>query len=115
MPKDLQMLHRAAAVASKRRDQRSFLVGAVGLRADGALVHAHNGADTDVSATIHAEVRLSKKLDVGATVWVARAARLNGQLALAKPCPNCERVLRRNGVRRVVYSTGPDSFEVLNL
>jgi len=111
---DLGLLEQAARLGSKRKDERSFWVGALGLRADGAFVSSYNGAARDKCAMIHAETRLCSKLDVGAIVWVARASR-NGDLAMAKPCHNCERMLRRRGVRKVVYSTGPDSFEVLQL
>lgn len=112
--KDLDLLSQAARLGSKRKDERSFWVGALGLRADGTFVASYNGAARDKCPHIHAETRLCSKLDVGATVWVARAAR-NGDLAMAKPCPNCERVMRNKGVRRVVYSTGPASFEVMQL
>jgi hypothetical protein len=114
MAKDFDILMRTAGIASKRRDLRSFLVGATGLRSDGAMVHAYNGAAPDKCAHIHAEARLCAKLDVGATVWVARATK-DGSLALAKPCANCERIMRRKGVKRVIFSTGPDSYEVMNL
>ena len=68
MARDYELLNRAANIARKRKDQRSFLVGAIGKRSDGVLVCAYNGAAQDKCATIHAEVRLCSKLDVGATV-----------------------------------------------
>ena len=111
--RDFDLLWEAARLAFKRKDMRSHYVGAIGWRADGTRVRAHNSPAPEKEPSIHAEARLVHKLDVGATVWVARMSRI-GQLALAKPCPNCERALRGRGVRRVYYSTGPDSFEFLD-
>lgn len=111
--KDRTLLRRAAEHAAKRRDERSYFVGAVGLRSDGAFVVASNGPSMAPCPSTHAEARLAQKLDMGATVWVARMTR-GGNLALAKPCPNCERLLRLRGVERVVYSTGPTTYETLS-
>lgn len=115
MSRELEILSKVAAYAARRNDQRSYFVGAMGLRADGASVISCNGPATNKSAVIHAETRLSAKLDVGATVWVARSRRSDGALALAKPCPNCERVLRNRGVKKVFYSVSPNEYGVLNL
>lgn len=112
--KDFERLVEAGCFATRRRDRRAYYVGAIGLRSDGALVRATNGPAERPFPAIHAEARLIQKLDVGATVWVARSLK-NGHLALAKPCPDCERALRRRGVKKVIYSTGPQAFEVLNL
>lgn len=114
MTRDRNYLYKAALVASKRKDQRSFWVGAIGRRSDGVHVCSYNGAAQNKCAEIHAEARLCLKLDVGATVWVARMSK-NGEMANAKPCPNCERILRKKGVKKVIYTTGPTEYEVLNL
>ena len=107
-------LEEAARLAARDRDGRSYFVGAVGLRRDGARVAARNGHARFPEPAAHAEARLCQKLDVGATVWVARMTS-GGRWALAKPCPHCEVTLRRRGVARVVYTTGPDSYEVVSL
>ena len=112
--RDIDILMRTAGIAAKKRDMRSFRVGAAGLRTDGVMVYAYNGAAPNKCAEIHAETRLCKKLGMGAIVWVARATK-DGQLALAKPCANCQRTLRRRGVLKVIYSTGPDDYEVMIL
>ena len=112
--RDWDILWEAANLAFKRRDKRSHFVGAIGVRADGTRVASYNSPAPMKEPSIHAEARLSRKLDVGATVWVARMS-CNGHLAMAKPCPRCEKALRLRGVRRVIYSTGPESFECLDL
>lgn len=111
--RDLDRLRMAAKLAA-RRDGRSYLVGAVGERHDGVVVASRNGFSRMPVPASHAEARLCLKLDVGATVWVARVTR-DGHFALAKPCAPCEERLRSRGVRRVVYTTGPGEYEVLRL
>lgn len=111
--KDIDRLRQAAQRASKL-DGRSYLVGAIGRREDGAVVSARNGFSGDPVFEAHAEARLCRKLDAGATVWVARVTR-DGCFALAKPCPSCEERLRSKGVARVVYTTGPGAYDVLHL
>lgn len=55
--------------------------------------------------SIHAEHSALLGVDAqGADLLVYRALR-NGATALAKPCPDCWRLLRRAGVRRVYYTT----------
>jgi tRNA(Arg) A34 adenosine deaminase TadA len=113
----------------EERDERTFWVGAVGVRTDGALVTARNGAVRGVSMSAgvpkscrwHAEGRLVRKLDKGSTVYVARVLRQDFTFTLAKPCVLCERRLRSHGVRTVYYSVGHDHdsssplFQRLNL
>lgn len=113
--RDENYLALAGRYGSKRRDMRTFHVGAVGLRADGAVVYARNEAKERQAGDAHAEARLAQKLDVGAEVWVARVSREDGSMKIAKPCKHCERALRRRGVRRVVYTTGPNTFDWLLL
>lgn len=72
-----------------------------------------NGCSTDVAPTAHAEARLAKKLDVGSVVYVARVRCDNGKLAMSKPCPHCERILKNRGVKRVTYTIGENEFGVL--
>ena len=101
-------------------DVREALIGAIGERADGVVVFARNSAVLDTTgntgepfcfAPCHAEWRLAKKLDTGSTVYVARV-RKDGTLAMARPCGDCERVLRSRKVVRVYYTVGPTSYGV---
>lgn len=112
--RDIDTLRFVAQMASDRRDERHFRIGALGVRKDGAVVFSQNGPALNKCPRIHAEVRLSGKLDVGSKVWVARQTS-DGELAMAKPCKNCERTLRTRGVRRVIYSIGPSEYGILDL
>lgn len=100
----------AHAVANSRMgaNGRKFLLAAVGLRKDGALVVSTNGGTPgERTPSAHAEARLARKLDVGAKVFVARTLK-NGTVANARPCENCQRLLRNKGVRIVHYTIGPN-------
>jgi tRNA(Arg) A34 adenosine deaminase TadA len=102
-------LHLAAEYATRRQDERGYYLGAIGVRADGAIAHAVNGPALDRFPQAHAESRLARKLTPRSTVFVARVTRA-GELAMARPCPDCWRSLGARGVERVVYSTGPNTF-----
>lgn len=94
-------------------DARNFWLGAAGLRADGALVRARNGPSKQVEPSAHAETRLIRKLDLGATVFVARISRATGQWALAKPCEGCKYRLLAKGVKKIYYTIGPNEYGVI--
>lgn len=110
----------AAAEAAKRNDRkgkdpRGFLIGAVGVRADGVLVSSKNVAATDLAPNHHAEARLARKLTPNSTVWVARVLRASTDWAMARPCQGCQNRMKSVGVQRVVYTIGPNEWGVLIL
>jgi len=106
------MLELAAKVAVKRKDKRAFLLGAVGVRKDNALVHARNEGSAEPTPTGHAEVRLCRKLGLDSpVVYIARYSKGKNGFAMAKPCSNCLAVLKAHRVKVIVFTTGPDSFE----
>jgi tRNA(Arg) A34 adenosine deaminase TadA len=112
------MLCLAASVANERnvkRDKRSFLLGAVGMRNDGVIVSARNLAAADVTPAAHAEARVVRKLTCNSIVWVARVSRNNGCWALARPCENCQRRMRTAGVKKVFYTIAPNEWGVIQL
>ena len=107
-----------AAVCAKpsRNPNRNFYIGAVGLRNDGTLVTASNGSVQGDSRiwSCHAEIRLIRKLDTGATVFVARVNK-RGDWRIAKPCANCMKALKGRRVVRVYYTMAPGKYGMLNL
>lgn len=95
----------------KKEVKRTFNVCAIGIRSDGAIVVSQNGSDRIRNPNIHAEARLVNKLDYGATVYVIRC-RADGSFGIAKPCPNCEQLLRNARVKQVFYTIDSDgNFE----
>lgn len=102
----------AGDFALSRNDRRIYKLGCVAVRSDGALVKARNGPTITPEPFIHAEARISTKIDHEASVFVARA-REDGTFAMAKPCALCMMFLMSKRVKRVYYTTGPDTYECI--
>lgn len=110
-----RMLKLAARASRVRKDERQFCLCAVAERNDGTTVMAVNLPVADGPRPYaHAEARLSRKLDRGATVFVARTT-ATGAWANARCCEDCERALRNAYVKRVYYTVGPGEYGVLRL
>lgn len=105
----------AGKVATLKDDRRTHRLGAVGLRSDGVMVLASNGpVKSDVLLPAgHAEVRLCRKMDKHGTVFVVRMS--PSGYALARPCPTCQRALKRKKVERVYYTINNNEYGVLSL
>ena len=113
MSVDKRMLSLAATVAREalnRQDNRSFRLGAVGMRNDGVIVFSRNIAATDVTPSAHAEARVIKKLTPESFVWVARISRNTEEWALARPCWRCLNQLKTAGVKKVIYTISPNEW-----
>lgn len=105
----------AAMTARSKADERTFFLGAVGIRKDGAMVKALNGPTQIPNRLAHAEARLCRKLDVGSVVYVARVSVSTGQFAISKPCNSCVKIMKSKGVKKVYYTIGPDHYGVMEL
>lgn len=114
MNKVRKFLNVAAKIARMREDDRNFFIGAVAVRADDVTVYAYNGAPKYPTPEHHCEARIARKLDQGATVYVARTT-ADGKWALSKPCSGCERALRRAYVKKVYYTIRPNEYGCLEL
>lgn len=99
----------AGKIAAKGQ-KRSFSLGAVARRKDGVIVQSFNGPTRFPEKGAHAEQRLSKKVDVGSVVYVARILQSDGSFAMAKPCDSCMRALISRGVKRVYWTVAPNEF-----
>lgn len=89
------LLSQAVLLASRTRfrDGRSYTLGSVGVRTDGAIVQSTNGWSVGPNPRMHAESRLLRKLGRGGRLYVARVRR-DGSIAMAKPCKGCALMLR---------------------
>lgn len=112
--KKLPYLLRLAAGVIGPVDKRVHRIGAVAERSDGVIVHARNGSNKEVTPEAHAEARLLRKAGLGATVYVTRVCK-GGRLGLAKPCPNCQALLKSARVTRVYYTIGDSEYGVMEL
>lgn len=98
-----------AKLASSKEDERSFLLGAVGIRKDGVMVQATNGPSRLPCRQAHAEARLCRKLTPGSIVYVVRVRLADGKFGMARPCHSCQKILKSKGIKKVYYSI--NSFE----
>lgn len=112
-PHAKRLFREAVEYASARDDHREHIIGAVGIRQDGAMVYARNGAANHPLPATHAEWRLCRKLDRGSVVYVARL-RPSGEFGLARPCGTCYAMLKSTGVSQVLYTTDDQGFEIVN-
>lgn len=90
-------------------------------------MNAYTAIMTDTDCfSIHAEVaaifRARQKTDLrGCKMFVARITKDNkitqarGQVALAMPCKTCMRAIANYGIKRVIYTIGPNEFGTLNI
>lgn len=102
----------AKITAAKSPDRRRYRLGAVGIRNDGVIVKSKNIPNILPEFEAHAEVRLCKKLTPGSVVYVVRIDSKN-KLVLARPCKNCQRVMRLKGVKKCYYSISEKEHGVI--
>ena len=108
------------AIPNNKLDKRSFWLGAIGLRSDGVSVCSKNGASafsTSVEAYhftphSHAEGRVVRKLGKHGIVYVARVARKDKTLAMARPCSMCRILLRSYKVKKVFYTIDNNHYGI---
>ena len=127
MCKEVRCL-RMAARAAEQSGHETFRHGAVLIKGGSVLNIAAN-SDNHTSfgqrfrsdpgrATHHAETAcilgLDKTIPQGATVYVARVNRA-GEWKKSKPCSMCHEVLKFVGVKKVVYTTGPNQWDAYKI
>lgn len=118
----LHLLHQAAEVAlpSSDIDYRDYWLGAVGVREDGVIVSAKNGAASfrttiksyQLLPTSHAEGRVLRKLGKGGTIFVARVSKKDRCWAMARACSICQVQLKAAKVKRVYYTIDSNHYGV---
>ena len=110
----MKLLNLAAKIAASSRSpliKKDYLLAAIVKRKDGALVSSTNGLTVTPQPSAHAEARVLRMADFGATLYVVRILR-NGEWAMAKPCSKCQAYIRSKGIVRVYYSIGKDEYGV---
>ena len=118
----LPLLMQASRVAipNNKLDKRSFWLGAIGIRHDGVQVFSKNGASA-FSASVeshhftphsHAEGRVVRKMGKAGTIYVARVARKDRSLAMARPCSMCRCLLKSHNIKKVYYTIDNDHYGI---
>jgi len=103
----------AGKIASSKDDGRSFLLGSIAIRKDGAIVKALNGPSQEPNRLAHSEYRISRQLDIGATVYVARVRLMDGSFGMARPCSSCMKVLRSKRVAKIYYTINDNEYGII--
>jgi len=94
---------------------KHYLFGAIGIRSDGKVVMSSNIPNQGQDVNCHAEARLSKKLDKGSVVYVARVSKDGRHFRPAKPCVECQRKLKGKSVQKVYYTIDDATWGILYL
>jgi cytidine deaminase len=115
MRKDIMNFFKiAATIAVKRKDKRSFYLGAIGVRKDGTVVYGVNSRTKEPERKMHAEYKAAKKMDQGGIVYVARVLQSDGKFALAKPCVSCAKFMKSRRVKRCYYTISDFEFGMID-
>lgn len=105
-----------AAKIANFEDDRTFTLGAIGIRTDGVLVNARNGNSFSTKFPIfrrdvksHAEGRILRKLDSGSIIYITRIKNDNS-FGLSKPCSGCSCLIKAKKIEKVYYTIDDDTF-----
>lgn len=100
-------------------DPRNFWLGCVGVRRDGVIVSAKNGAvlasanyNYQLIPNSHAEGRTLRKLGKRGTLYVARVSKKTRSYAMARPCGVCQIRIRASNVDKVVYTINENQYGI---
>src|SRR6266566_113392 len=103
----------AKRVAISKLDKRNHLLAAIATRSDGAIVWSPNGPTPTPNGLVHAEQKTLRKCDYGATMYVVRIRKIDGSLALSKPCGKCLSAMHAKRVKRCFYSINDNEYGVI--
>jgi len=68
--------------------------------------------DYQAVPAVHAEGRVLRKMDFGGTLYVARVARKDQSLQMARPCGMCQVKIKSKGIKKVYYTINNTQFGV---
>lgn len=110
----MDLLHIAAKFAiagDNGKHGKNYLLAAISVRNDGALVISQNALAQEPEPSTHAEARALRKSDCGCTLYVARVLR-SGGWAMSKPCPKCQARIRNHRVKKVYYTISDGCYGI---
>ena len=104
----------AEEAVKNQHDGRHYLLGCVAVRGDGCIVRASNGPTPVPMRAMHAEYRVTKKINYDAVVYVARVLR-DGSYGTAMPCASCMKALKMKRVKKVYFTISNNDFGMVLL
>jgi tRNA(Arg) A34 adenosine deaminase TadA len=78
-------------------------------RFDGSFSFARNGRTKTPEPALHAEQKVLRKSGLYSTMWIARVTK-GGQIALARPCKNCQMAIKQAKVKVVYYTINNNEY-----
>jgi pyrimidine deaminase RibD-like protein len=116
MANKIKKMFRIAKEVAKCGDcveaKRNYRLGAVGIRTDGTLVCSSNITTREPRKEAHAEYRVCQKLNIGSVIFVVRIGESN-RLRMARPCKDCQSMMKNGGIDRVYYSISDNEYGVI--
>jgi len=121
--------HVARATKAANNSTFKYKLGAVIVKSGRILSCANNKVGEHSQhvhfpfpGSIHAEqsaiIKLLQRRElnslIGSTMYVSRITN-KGETAMAKPCQHCLEAIKAVGIKRVIYTSGPNSTEILNI
>ncbi len=108
----MKRFFRLAKQLAIKDDCRQYRFGAVGIRKDGTIVYSRNIPTRCPEPKAHAESRVVRKLNKNSVIYVVRIDR-NNKLTTARPCKDCQRIMKSKGVKKCFYSISDKEYGVL--
>lgn len=116
----MKYLDLAANIALGGDRRKRYLLAAVIVRNDGAIVVSQNSmvkafGKSDIyesTPSAHAEARALRKADSGCTLYVARVLKKDNSWAMSKPCAKCQTLIKNKNVSKVYYTIAPGEYGV---
>jgi pyrimidine deaminase RibD-like protein len=102
-------LEQAIKAAQRNRRYKRWPLGAVIVRGGATQAVGYSALKTvpqHPGSSVHAEAHALRRMNFdahGCVMFVARKMRRGG-VGMAKPCPECQQLIRASGIKRVVYT-----------
>lgn len=106
----MNKLNEAIKIAIKGKvKKKHHYLGCIAQREDGSFVYSTNSRAINKSPSVHAEIKVLKKAGKNCILWIARVM-ADGSWGMAKPCENCQKLIKKYKVKRVYYTIGENKY-----
>lgn len=105
------LLEAVKIAKEKYHELKRYQFGCIAKRADGTLVSSTNHYQNHQQFSHHAEARVLRKCDAGATLYIARVSKKDLKTwKIAKPCSRCRNLIRHHKIKEVYYTIAPNEY-----
>ena len=99
---------------AKRSPHKSFTHSAIIFKGNAIYSHGFNFQNEHAETSAIKNAPWVSELK-GCTMLVIRVTRGKDLLANSRPCPDCERALKRVGIKKVLFSTADRKIEMMRI